>query len=743
MTRFLIASPFVSRSNFWATRMGRFSNSIGRSLPLLVGGSVLTATLFLWQALVAQERAYIEQETRLEAVSVKNELTALMESRIQALVRMSERWERRGKTPKEDWEFEAGLNVRDFKGFQAIRWVDSSSRVRWVVPLAGNEASQNLNMDFEQRRRTAMDAARKRRNITITRSIDLVQGGKGFQVYVPIFQGETFNGFINGVFHTHTVLDTILAGEKIVAPGYAIALFDGEEEIYRRDNTTTQHSQEWSQETNIDLHGTTWRLQILPQPALVNQLQSPLPSVALVGGLLMASLLALAVHLAQRARLRAGQAEAANFELETEIADRQRTEQLLGMQHTTTRVLAETVTLDEATPKILQVICESLGWQLGELWIVERKANVLRCVETWHLPSLHVPEFEMTQQDTIAPGVCLSGRIWASGEPTWIADVVQDTKFIRVASAAKEGLHGAFGFPIFSGSEILGVIVFFSHQIQQPEEDLRQMMTDIGSQVGQFIERKWAEEGLRKAHDELERRVEARTIELSKSNQRLLQQIKERKRAEQQIKASLKEKEVLLKEIHHRVKNNLQVISSLLNLQRGSIKDPQTLEIFQESQNRVESMALIHEQLYRSKDLSQIDFADYIRNLVANLFCSYEVRANAITLKINVDNVLLDINAAIPCGLIINELIANSLKYAFPVGKDGELWIQFSSKDDKFTLIVADNGVGIPKDLDFQNTNSLGLQLVNALTEQLEGNIKLDNSVGTKFIITFTKKSRE
>lgn len=255
---------------------------------------------------------------------------------------------------------------------------------------------------------------------------------------IPIFQGETFNGFINGVFHTHTVLDTILAGEKTVAPGYAIALFDGEEEIYRRDNSTTQHNQEWSQETNIDLHGTTWRVRICPQPALVNQLQSPLPNVALVGGLLMASLLALAVHLAQRARLRAGQAESANFELETQIADRQRTEQLLCMQHTTTRVLAETVTLGEATPKILQVICESLGWQLGELWIVDAIANVLRCVETWHIPSLHIPEFEMSQQDTIAPGVCLSGHIWASGEPTWIADVTQDTNFLQAASAAKD-----------------------------------------------------------------------------------------------------------------------------------------------------------------------------------------------------------------------------------------------------------------------------------------------------------------
>ncbi len=285
MTRLSLSqkSSSVSWSNFLTTRMGKFSNSVRRSLPFLVGGA-LAATLFLWQALIAQERAYIEQETQLEAASVKNELTALMESRIQVLVRMSERWERRGKTPKNEWEFEAGLNLRDFKGFQAIEWVDPSFHLRWLVPLEGNKASQ-------------------------------------------------------------------------------------------------------------------------------------------------------------------------------------------------------------------------------------------------------------------------------------------------------------------------------------------------------------------------------------------------------------------------------------------------------------------------TKDLSRIDFAEYIRNLVANLFCSYELRANTIALKINVDNVLLDINAAIPCGLIINELVANSLKYAFSAGKEGELCIEFSSdKDSNFILIVSDDGVGFPKDLDFQNTKSLGLQLVNALTEQLEGTIELHNHIGTKFIITFTRK---
>ena len=694
--------------------------------------------LFLWQALRAQERAYIHQETQLEAMSVRNELIALMEYRIQALVRMSKRWEQRGKTPtKKEWEFEAALNVRDFKGFQAIEWVDPSFQVRWIAPLAG-EASQNLNLVSEQRRRTALEAARARRDITVTRSINLVQGGQGFQVYVPIFQGKTFIGFIIGAFRTQTVLDTILEGEKHFEPAYAVAVFDGTKEIYRLYNSSSRaHEQEWGHETHIDLHGTMWSLRAWPRPELVAELQSPLPNVVLGGGVLTACLLGLAVDLTQRERLRAKQAESANQELKNEIAERQRTERLLNVQHATTNVLAETVTLAEAVPKILQAICASLEWQVGEFWSVDRKANVLHRINKWHMPSLQFPEFEVVnRQIAFPPGVCLPGRIWANGEPVWIADVVQDPNFLRAASASEEGLHGAFGFPILMGNEILGVILFFSHKIQQPEEDLLQMMVDIGYQIGQFMERKWAEEALQKAHTELEIRIEERTTELSKSNLLLKQKIDERKRAEQQITASLKEKEVLLKEIHHRVKNNLQVISSLFKLQCRTIQDKQSIVIFQESQNRIESMAFIHELLYQSKDLSQINFGEYISKLTANLLSSYEIGTNSINLSVNVDDVLLNIHAAIPCGLIINELVTNSLKYAFTRRESGEIYVKSHlAKDSKVVLIVGDNGVGFPKDIDFRNTKSLGLQLVNALTEQLEGTIELNRDVGTQFKI--------
>jgi len=213
----------------------------------------------------------------------------------------------------------------------------------------------------------------------------------------------------------------------------------------------------------------------------------------------------------------------------------------------------------------------------------------------------------------------------------------------------------------------------------------------------------------------------------------------ERKQAEEQIKASLKEKEVLLREIHHRVKNNLQVISSMLYIQSGYIKDKEAFEMFKETQNRIKSMALIHEELYQSKDLSKIDVAKYLQKLATDLINSYGIKQEDIKLKMAIHEVLLGVNTAVPCGLIINELVSNSLKHAFPNGKEGEIRVALRSDNaNKFALIVSDNGVGFPKDLDFRNTETLGLQLVTTLVKQLGGTIELDRSGGTEFKITFT-----
>ncbi|MFQ5885557.1 MAG: histidine kinase dimerization/phosphoacceptor domain -containing protein [Thermoplasmata archaeon] len=210
-----------------------------------------------------------------------------------------------------------------------------------------------------------------------------------------------------------------------------------------------------------------------------------------------------------------------------------------------------------------------------------------------------------------------------------------------------------------------------------------------------------------------------------------------RKRAERAVIRSLAEKEALLREVHHRVKNNMQVISSMLNLQSENIKDEQAREAFRKSGDRIKTMALIHEKLYQSEDFAGIDIGDYVQSLAKSLFHMYDVDPASITLKVNIRDVFLDISTAIPCGLIINELISNSLEHAFADGKEGEILIELSSDNKHSVLTVRDNGMGFPRDLDFRNTDSLGLQLVNTLVEQLDGRIGLDRRNGAMFTITF------
>lgn len=205
-----------------------------------------------------------------------------------------------------------------------------------------------------------------------------------------------------------------------------------------------------------------------------------------------------------------------------------------------------------------------------------------------------------------------------------------------------------------------------------------------------------------------------------------------------EIKNSLQEKELLLREVHHRVKNNLQIISSLLNLQSGYIKNKDDLEIFKDSLSRVKSMAFIHEQLYQSSNFVNINFSEYIGNLVTYLLHYYTEDPGSIKLNISVEDVFIDLDTSIPLGLIVNELVTNSLKHAFQ-GKPGEISIDLHSIDDnQYTLTVADNGTGLPEGFDF-NTETLGLQLVNGLVKQLDGTIELDSSNGTRFKIIINR----
>ncbi len=281
----------------------------------------------------------------------------------------------------------------------------------------------------------------------------------------------------------------------------------------------------------------------------------------------------------------------------------------------------------------------------------------------------------------------------------------------------------------------------FSPQFQPSGQDSRSLATqrmNAAMQTGS-CRFDWVHKRLDGSEFSAEVLLNAMEINGQKFLQAVVRDITDRKRDEEQIKASLAEKEVLLKEIHHRVKNNLQVISSLLKLQSRYIQDDRVIEMLKESQNRVRSMALVHEQLYQSKDLSDIDFAEYIQNLSHNLFQAYQIHAEGIKLETNIAPCSLNIDTAVPCGLIINELVTNSLKYAF--GEiQGKIKIDFTLDNNRVcVLTVSDNGIGFPQDLDYRNARTLGLRLVGSLVKQIRGKIELLETIGTTFQIIFPK----
>ncbi len=218
--------------------------------------------------------------------------------------------------------------------------------------------------------------------------------------------------------------------------------------------------------------------------------------------------------------------------------------------------------------------------------------------------------------------------------------------------------------------------------------------------------------------------------------------ITDRRRDEEKIKKALTEKETLLSEIHHRVKNNMQVIISLLKLQAQRIQDKDLKKPFEESEQRIRAMALVHERLYQKEDLSGINFSDYIHNIIRELKAVYRVDRRKVAVIINVEDIVLEIDSAIPCGLIINELITNCFKYAFPEGRSGEVIINFSREGSTYRLTISDNGVGLPAGFDFRQTTTLGMQIVNVLTKQLLGTLHIRSEVGTEAVIAFTKKER-
>ncbi|MDQ3191174.1 MAG: PAS domain S-box protein, partial [Bacteroidota bacterium] len=648
-----------------------------------------------------------------------------------------------------------------------------------------------------------------------------------------------------------------------------------------------------------------------------------------------------------------------------DITDIKLEEERKETQYAITRILSEAPVFSEAAPAILSAFSFGFKLDYGEIWLVNHQKNHLDYYTSFVNPDFKQTALRNFQNSSkkikFLPGIDLPGKIWVKDKITWVENFSENTISVRHKEGQEAGFKSAFGFPIKSGRVTLGVFNFFSSNIYKENPELLNLLPSIGSQIGQFIVRKKAEEELSASEERfkaiynvaavgiarvalngkfiqvnlrlcdifgysdtelyhkkfqdftfpkdleksigfqkklLEKKIDKFTtekryihkngsvifinltvsvvkdvdgnpdyfvsvfeditdrksseekifkqaaklnsiiessshqiwtlnkkFELTSFNQNYVRSIKAffnvepllgvdvlkgskalldektfeqihkiykeafkgipqhfempyytregksiwletflnpirlekgkieeisciaqditgKKIIEQQIKSSLKEKEVLLKEVHHRVKNNLQVISSILNLQSSKIKDKKVLEVLKESQDRIKSMAYIHESLYQSKDFSQINFSEYIENLSKNLVHSYRLYNNLVDLRLDIDEVYLNLDLAIPCGLIINELVSNALKYAFPNNKKGTIFITVKIKENNLELKVKDNGIGFPKNIDFRNTETLGLQLVTALSDQIRGSVNMETKKqgGTSYIINFNFK---
>jgi PAS domain S-box-containing protein len=307
--------------------------------PVLAGVCMATISILMWQAFVARQNEHIKLDLQTTAEDTKGLLSAQLDARIATLDRLAERWEYQGGISHDQWVFDVNDILSDQPGYQAIEWVDQDYTVRWVEPLEGNQAAKDLNLAFDEARKTALEAARASGDITVTSTIDLVQGGKGFLVYVPLFPDGEFDGFILGVFHIENLLDTVLPGDRLKE--YALAFDDGREEIYHRDEAHRQYADSWLQETDYDFYGISWHMRIWPAADHLTNQKSFLPEVVLIFGLLMAFFFALLVYFGQTSNLRSQEIEAANRSLSQEVVERVKAETQLRESEAKYRNLIE------------------------------------------------------------------------------------------------------------------------------------------------------------------------------------------------------------------------------------------------------------------------------------------------------------------------------------------------------------------------------------------------------------------
>jgi PAS domain S-box-containing protein len=411
------------------------------------------------------------------------------------------------------------------------------------------------------------------------------------------------------------------------------------------------------------------------------------------------------------------------LETNNDITPRKRTEQRQLVHLAVTKILAESPALTDAVPRILQTVCETLGWKIGDFWTPDPQGKLLRCLKVWGCRAGSFPKFKARScERTFAPGVGLPGRVWISRKPVWISDVTKDNNFPRAPFAITEGLHGAFGFPIFFGDRFLGVMEFFSDEIREPDQDLLEIFASIGSQIGQFIERKRAQEALQKSKQLLEQRVRERTRDLHRANKELRSEIEQRKGLEGEILAiSDREQQRLGQELHDGLCQHLTAVAFMARSMALRLRNHRVIDA-----TDIEKIAqLVNDAASDTRDLSRalhrmdVDAAGLVTALQD--LADREIWRTPCRLQFRPSFRIDDDTAAAHLYRIAREAVINANKHA----QAREIVIKLEESRGEMALRIIDDGVGCSRQAKLKQ--GLGFHIMNYRAKLLGGRLEINS----------------